>query len=534
MSKTEELNFKVNTDVSQASKDVGDLAGNFRVMGVSLNDVKASFGKIVPAAKAMFGTIRAGIMSTGIGALLIAFTSLASYFTNTKRGADELSVVFAKVGATVDVLKDRMSSLGEALKFVFSGDWKAAGEAIRNTFKNVTEEIIEESAAMAQLKRDTIALRDAENDFMIQKAETRQEIERARLVAEDETKSAEERLAGLQRALELEEQTTQRELELAQERVRIQEMEMAQSENSFEDEQELARLKTELIEKETASIKMRRRVVTEVNALDREIAAEKKARDDEAQAILDEQKAKEEADAQALLDQKKTEAQALQDLRDQNFLAAIEDEQERALAELDIQKRKEEESLAGMSNFTELKIELDKKYANARKKITDADLKNEELTMNEKLNLAKDGFNNLSTVLGKESRAGKAAAIAAATISTYQGATQAFTSLSGIPIVGPVLGGIAAAAAIVSGFKNIQAIKSGSQNPPDQTGPDLSADSIEAASTVDAAPSEAIMGSGAFTLGGGLEPDPVKAFVVADEMSNSQEQLGEIRRNSTL
>ena len=78
MSKTEELNFKVNTDVSQASKDVGDLAGNFRVMGVSLNDVKASFGKIVPAAKAMFGTIRAGIMSTGIGALLIAFTSLAS------------------------------------------------------------------------------------------------------------------------------------------------------------------------------------------------------------------------------------------------------------------------------------------------------------------------------------------------------------------------------------------------------------------------------------------------------------------------
>ena len=103
--------------------------------------------------------------------------------------------------------------------------------------------------------------------------------------------------------------------------------------------------------------------------------------------------------------------------------------------------------------------------------------------------------------------------------------------MSSIPVVGPVLGGIAAAAAIVAGFKNIQAIRSGSQSPPDQTQPDLS---VDAAETVEAAPTEAIMGSGAFTLGGGEEPDPIKAFVVADEMTNSQEQLDDIRRTSTI
>ena len=39
---------------------------------------------------------------------------------------------------------------------------------------------------------------------------------------------------------------------------------------------------------------------------------------------------------------------------------------------------------------------------------------------------------------------------------------------------------------------------------------------------------------GAFTLGEGLAPEPVKAFVVTDEMTNSQNQLANIRRRATI
>ena len=42
------------------------------------------------------------------------------------------------------------------------------------------------------------------------------------------------------------------------------------------------------------------------------------------------------------------------------------------------------------------------------------------------------------------------------------------------------------------------------------------------------------MMSGAFELGGGVAPEPVKAFVVTDEMSNSQNQLANIRRRATI
>jgi hypothetical protein len=42
------------------------------------------------------------------------------------------------------------------------------------------------------------------------------------------------------------------------------------------------------------------------------------------------------------------------------------------------------------------------------------------------------------------------------------------------------------------------------------------------------------MMSGAFELGGGLAPEPMKAFVVTDEMTNSQNQLANIRRQATI
>jgi formiminotetrahydrofolate cyclodeaminase len=42
------------------------------------------------------------------------------------------------------------------------------------------------------------------------------------------------------------------------------------------------------------------------------------------------------------------------------------------------------------------------------------------------------------------------------------------------------------------------------------------------------------MMSGAFELTGGMAPDPLRAFVVTDEMTSSQAQLANIRRRATI
>ncbi len=71
---------------------------------------------------------------------------------------------------------------------------------------------------------------------------------------------------------------------------------------------------------------------------------------------------------------------------------------------------------------------------------------------------------SLATLMSSHNRKqfeiGKAAAIAQAGVQTFLAATEAFASLAGIPFVGPILGGIAAAAAVAAGMVQIQNIKS--------------------------------------------------------------------------
>jgi hypothetical protein len=80
------------------------------------------------------------------------------------------------------------------------------------------------------------------------------------------------------------------------------------------------------------------------------------------------------------------------------------------------------------------------------------------------LQIAGGILGDLSTLMMSENKKqfeiGKAAATGQAIIETYLGAQRAFSSLAGIPIVGPALGAAAAAAAILAGMARVQAIQS--------------------------------------------------------------------------
>jgi hypothetical protein len=81
-----------------------------------------------------------------------------------------------------------------------------------------------------------------------------------------------------------------------------------------------------------------------------------------------------------------------------------------------------------------------------------------------KFDIASKAFGDIASLFGKNTKVAKAAAAAQTAIETYKGAISAYSSLAGIPIVGPVLGGIAAAAVVASGakaIKNIYNTKSG-------------------------------------------------------------------------
>ena len=149
-----------------------------------------------------------------------------------------------------------------------------------------------------------------------------------------------------------------------------------------------------------------------------------------------------------------------------------------------------------------------------------------EMSSKEQLGIASQTAGSMAKILGEQTAAGQAMAIVQATIDTLASAQAAYKSLAGIPLVGPALGGVAAAAAVVSGMKNIQAIKSASS-----AGVSGGGGSVSAPTAQTPAPQ---MMSGAFELGGGVAPEAMRAYVVTDEMTNSQNQLANIRRRATI
>ena len=153
----------------------------------------------------------------------------------------------------------------------------------------------------------------------------------------------------------------------------------------------------------------------------------------------------------------------------------------------------------------------------------------ETLTQDQKTKIVSDGLNNLASILGEETAAGKAAAIASATINTFQSAQASYKSLAGIPVVGPALGVAASGAAIVSGFKQVQAIRA-TKLPTlaGQPSPDVGGGGTPSpqAAQVPQIPSFNIVGqTGTNQLADALstqEQKPVKAFVVASDVTTGQ------------
>lgn len=149
----------------------------------------------------------------------------------------------------------------------------------------------------------------------------------------------------------------------------------------------------------------------------------------------------------------------------------LEKAREIALMELEIEREKELAKVEAVEGAEQLKEQIRQKYAiqeqnirsnfdKAEKTLRSNQVDWTKLTEEEKLNSIKGALNSAAEAFNEGSAAWKATKIAETVITTYQSATNAFNSLSGIPIVGPALGAAAAALAVVSGIKNVQKISS--------------------------------------------------------------------------
>ena len=476
---------KIDESVQSTNSAVGGLTNSLdKMSGGAITGLRNIKGGLLNAVKG-FKTLKVAIAATGIGLLVIAFGSLVTFFTKTQRGADILKKAMDGLGATISVLTDRASSVGEAFTLFFQGEFSEGFDKLKESVSGVTDEIIKETKAAYDLAGALQAVEDKEIGLIVSTAERRKEISRLRLVTEDENKTYKERIAALDEAIRIEGEILQEQLDIAKERARISQEQVDLGESERDEIRANAQLQAQVSELEERSLQFSRSIFTRRNALIRQEQAEQKT----------------------LLDARKvTSVTEKIDLEQGLSVKA-----EIAARDILLTKETEEKKFNLISHFAQLNAQAEIEWA--------------QMTQEQKMQTVKQGLAGLAANLGKETAAGKAAAISSALITTFQSAQQSYSSLSMIPIVGPALGFAAAAAATAAGLANVKAITS-TKTPQVSGGggtPSVSAPSRPSAPQPPAFNLVGASGTNqlAETIAGQTQK-PIKAFVTSQDVTTAQ------------
>lgn len=526
-----------DAEFKDLSKSIGQTQGNVGNYKDAINEAISEnqhFGQVnqiwgglqrgLATARMGFSTLKGAIASTGVGLLIIGFSSLYSWFQRTEKGAQTLRVITAGVGQVFESLMDLSSGLGESIYNTFSNpkeavislwdtvktniinrfmglidtfkfggaaikaalnlDWEGvkenaalAGESIlqattgiddlpgkvkngvesaKKAIKDLYSEIKEDVEGAVSLQERENALRVAKREFLKEEALLESQIAEAKLKASDQTLSNTEREKALSEAVEKQKNLTAEKVALGKEELAIKRERNALSDSTEADLEMEAQLEADLIRLRKDGADKQKEMFSMMSGLQKAEAERLKVEEEKKQKAEEERIEKEKEQLQAFNDYKK-------DLESEIYEQGLETDEERAAFKLEKAKEKELEKIKAMGLLkeqeNELLLALDQKYAEQSNVIAEEATKvKKELAVEEtksKISGVNDALGAVANAAGEETLFGKGAAIASTTMSTYESAQKSYSSLSGIPVIGPVLGVAAAGAAIAAGLMRV-------------------------------------------------------------------------------
>lgn len=484
-----------------------------------LGQVGGALNKLKVSTQSFGGALKA----TGIGLFVAALGGLIAAFAQSERATQKLQPlligfqkIFNGIFAAIEPVFDAFIDLAtKALPYVTQGFGvaysaitsfiqgigtlgQAVGKLLKGDFVGAWDSAKEAVTGFGD-RYDEANKRFIEGTKEVTKVE-QEELDKRK---EAQEKAAEERKAKLL-------QRQQAELELAKRNKKTSD-EIFLSEIQDEKMREEIRLATQF-ENDKAEIE---------NSLASAQAKE------EALKIL---RQKFDLDRKVLSDQRS--ASELDDLTNKLF-AEVQAEQE--ASDLKIQNSFDE--LDAITNNLLAEVNAEEKASEAKKQIAlaEAELKKQQLSE------VGNAIQNLTTIVGKDTIAGKALGIATALINTYQGASEAIKQKSTLPSPFDVVAKVVNVGAIIAtGLKTVKAITSvqvpavkgggGSAATSIPTPPSISATApispaqqLEASSTLLNA--QAIQQLGSATN---------RAYVLESDVTNSQERITRINRAARL
>ena len=534
---------KTKETIEDVNAEGKETIAEMQVLGLSINGLKAGWKSAASGAKFLFSSIKLGIASTGVGILLLAFGALATWFATTKKGAEFLSIAFKATGAAISVIVDRIAKFGGGIKKLFSGDIRAGLSDMGDSFKGIGAEIIADTLLAIGLERSLQKLTDSQRALNVETAQRRADIEELKLIAEDVTKSEKERLDAAEKAFDIETDLLERRIANAKEAVRIEKVRLSLVLDPEADALDiLAQKEIELANIRGESITKQIELNNKINAIKLETINNNK--------IIAEQNEAEIKSTEDLLyqlavlrqdDEKAKEFMALQNEKRiaRETAMMVQDAEERAIQLDTINSIYSLKYIELIDKQNNIEIDGNKKVltseeivAKAKKDIRAANLNNVSAGINLAKSLAGENKAIQAGLLIAESATGIAKTIIS-TQAANAGALATPQSIltsgaAAVPVIAAnnISAGISIAATIAATSKGLSALGGGGA-------PSGSNPSGGGGGGGSSTPAPQMM-SGAFDMTGGAAPEPIKAFVLTDEMSNSQNQLANIRRRATI
>ena len=510
-------NVETNMEDVTAQADVltGGLISNF-----------SNVAKTVTGAIKTLKTLKGALIATGIGAFALAVGSVTAAFNNSEEGQNKFAKLMSQIavvtGNALDILADYGNALlnfGKTLTKLVTLDFKGASEAFSDVkdnigdvvdgIKNFGEETAKEIKIAGELADARARADKIERQLLVDRAEAdRERAELLEKAVDREKFSTEERIKFLQDASALDEEITEKEIALTQIRLDAKIEENKLSGSTKEDLAEEAQLRADLITLETTRLSKQKEVTGQIIALKNE---EKAANEAATKAAQDEIKAQE--DALKSFEERELEALAITEELKTELAVKKSNDRYDALIKLAKQFGRDTYELETARIIAEQDIRI------AASK-DDEDL-TETTETNKYDTILK--FTALGLGLAAEgSNAAKALGIANAIIATYAGAAQALNN----PLnVTPFQKAAAVAAVLATGFQQIRAIR--------QTEvPVLNVGGVNAAGSTTPVPqiqppSFNVVGASPINqlteAIAGQKQEPIKAFVVASDVTTAQE-----------
>ena len=516
--------------------------------------------------------IVANPIGAAIAAIVVSIKFLYEAFQSSVEGGKELKAAFAAVSAIGTQVKDAMFGLGRALidvataayKFI-TLDFAGASESMKKANKEATESYEQLGNAVDgttakivyNLKKQQQANDKAKKLQAVVQSETNKLLVQSREILTDETASIKDKKKALEEVTKAEKASSAEKVRIAQvdldiikakakalggeeekkSKQAIREATIALNEAETENAMtgiKLNKQRKMLLRQEVADVKERNDAIAAANKIRTDAEkAQLKIEEDERKRIAKERLDSDMASAKsamAILDELNKAKETPAEKENREYL------EKKAILEANnldttLLTQSYNDKIIAINKTASDKITADEKAA------VDAKIALVAAEKNAKLKAADEVANTLSAMsdlLGKETAAGKAAAVASATINTFSSAQKAYDATVGIPYVGPILAPINAGIAIAAGIKNVKSILAVKVPGGGGGGSAPMGNAAQAGTT---APQFNVVGnSGANQLAQtlGREQPPIKAYVTASDVSTGQSLNRNIITNASL